>query len=51
MRLCSYTPRFSYGVLKTPVLVHVLGMTVVRRTGVQGGYGVRGGTRVGIPGG
>ena len=34
-----YTPRFSYDVLKLTVLGHVLGMTVVRRTGVQGGYG------------
>ena len=32
-------PRFSYGDLETRVWVHVLGMTVVRGTGVLGGYG------------
>ena len=46
-----YTPRFSYDVPETTIWVHVLGMTVVRRTGVQGGYRHGYGTRVGIPGG
>ena len=35
-----YTPRFSYGMLKLTVSVHVLGMTVVRvgRCTGTGGY-------------
>ena len=52
MRLCSTTPRFSYEGPKYTVLVHVLGMTVVRGAGVYGrGMGtgwVLGGYRGGL---
>ena len=50
-----YYPRFSYEVSETAVPVHVLGMTVVRGTGVAAGYCMPGGYtgwvyRVGIQG-
>ena len=52
IRLCSYTPRFSYGVLKRAVRA---GSLVVRggvRVRVYGsGYGTRAGIRVGNTGG
>ena len=51
IRVCSTTPRFSYEVPKSTVLVHVLGMTVVRGTVVYIGVWYRVGSRVGIPGG